>query len=129
MVHQLGFPTCFLSMDKYIGNFTPALATQYRGLLDKYELTATTIEVVGPPPLVWNFTQGPDTIGIVPPKYRAARIDALRRPGISPSCSGIPRCKPIAALFLRTRATRSIRKPWKPSARSQNTARAMARRS
>ena len=63
MVHELGFPTCFLSMDKYIGNFTPALATQYRGLLDKYQLTATTIEVVGPPPLVWNFTQGPDTIG------------------------------------------------------------------
>ena len=26
MVHELGFPTCFLSLDQYIGNFTPALA-------------------------------------------------------------------------------------------------------
>jgi L-ribulose-5-phosphate 3-epimerase len=90
MVHELGFPTCFLSMDKYIGNFTPALATQYRGLLAKYQLTATTIEVVGPPPLVWNFTQGPDTIGVVPPKFRAARIDALRQASDFAKQLGIP---------------------------------------
>ena len=72
-------PLCFLSMDKYLGSFTPALATQYRDLLDKYQLTATTVEVVGPPPLQWNFMQGPSTIGVVPPKTRAARIDALRQ--------------------------------------------------
>ena len=70
MVHELGFPTGFLSMDKYLGSFTPALATQYRDLLAKYQLTATTIEVVGPPPLEWNFTQGPETIGVVPPDPR-----------------------------------------------------------
>ncbi len=78
-VHELGFATCFLSLDKYIGNFTPALAAQYRDLLAKYQLTATTVEVVGPGPLVWNFTQGPSTIGLLPPKTRAARIDALRQ--------------------------------------------------
>ena len=32
-VHELGFSTCFLSLDKYIGSFTPALAAQYRDLL------------------------------------------------------------------------------------------------
>lgn len=79
MVHELGFPTVFLSMDDYLGKFTPELARQYRGLLDKYQLTATTIEVVGPPPLTWNFMQGPTTIGVVPPVTRAARIDALRQ--------------------------------------------------
>src|SRR5271154_321802 len=78
-VHELGFSTCFLSLDKYIGSFTPALAAQYRDLLAKYHLTATTVEVVGPGPLVWNFTQGPSTIGLLPPKTRAARIDALRQ--------------------------------------------------
>jgi L-ribulose-5-phosphate 3-epimerase len=78
-VHELGFSTCFLSLDKYIGNFTPALATQYRDLLAKYQLTATSVEVVGPGPLEWNFTHGPSTIGLVPPKTRAARIDALRQ--------------------------------------------------
>ncbi len=78
-VKDLGFSTCFLSLDGYIGNFTPALAEQYRGLLEKYQLTATTVEVVGPPPLEWNFTRGPATIGLVPPQTRAARIDALQQ--------------------------------------------------
>jgi L-ribulose-5-phosphate 3-epimerase len=78
-VHDLGFSTCFLSLDKYIGNFTPALAAQYRGLLAKYQLTATAVEVVGPGPLIWDFLHGPSTIGVVPPKTRAARIDALRQ--------------------------------------------------
>jgi L-ribulose-5-phosphate 3-epimerase len=79
MVHELGFPTVFLSMDEYIGKFTPGLVRQYRELLDKYQLTATTIEVVGPPPLAWNFMQGPTTIGVVPPATREVRIDALRQ--------------------------------------------------
>jgi len=34
-VHDLGFSNCFLSLDKYIGSFTPALAKQYRDLLAK----------------------------------------------------------------------------------------------
>src|ERR1700677_2954108 len=78
-VHELGFSTCFLSLDQYLGNFTPALAAQYRDLLAKYQPTATAVEVVGPGPLEWNFTHGPSTIGLVPPKTRAARIDALRQ--------------------------------------------------
>jgi L-ribulose-5-phosphate 3-epimerase len=78
-VHDLGFSNCFLSLDKYIGSFTPTLANQYRDLLAKYQLTATTVEVVGPAPLEWNFTRGPATIGLVPPGTRAARIDALRQ--------------------------------------------------
>ncbi len=89
-VRDLGFAACFLSLDKYIGSFTPALATQYRDLLAKYQLTATTVEVVGPPPLEWNFTQGPSTIGLVPPKYRAARIDALRQVSDFAHLVGIP---------------------------------------
>ena len=28
---------------------------------------------------MWDFLQGPSTIGLVPPKTRAARIDALRQ--------------------------------------------------
>lgn len=78
-VHDLGFSTTFFSLDEYIGKFTPALAKQYRGLLDKYGLTLTAVEVVGPGPLKWNFTEGPSTIGVVPRPTRAARIDALRQ--------------------------------------------------
>lgn len=78
-VHDLGFTNCFLSLDDYLGAFTPALATQMKGLLAKYEVTATTVEVVGPKPLDWNFLRGPATIGLVPPGMRAKRIDALRQ--------------------------------------------------
>jgi L-ribulose-5-phosphate 3-epimerase len=78
-VHDLGFTNCFLSLDGYIGGFTPAIATEMKDLLAKYEVTATTVEVVGPPPLVWDFLRGPSTIGLVPPATRAARVDALRQ--------------------------------------------------
>ena len=78
-VHELGLPTCFLSLDAYIGKFTPQLADQFKGLLAKYSVTCTTVEVVGPPPLVWDFMQGPSTIGVVPRATRAARIDALKQ--------------------------------------------------
>ncbi|HKD60850.1 MAG TPA: sugar phosphate isomerase/epimerase family protein [Terracidiphilus sp.] len=78
-VHDMGFSNCFLSLDGYIDKFTPDAAKQIGDLLAKYDVVATTVEVVGPAPLEWNFLQGPATIGLVPPKYRAARIDALRQ--------------------------------------------------
>lgn len=31
------------------------------------------------PPAVWNFTQGPLTLGIVPRKYRAVRVEEIKR--------------------------------------------------
>jgi sugar phosphate isomerase/epimerase len=89
-VHDLGFSNCFLSLDGYINGFTPVLAAQFRDLLAKFELTATTVEVVGPPPLEWNFLRGPSTIGLVPPKTRAARIDALRQVSDFAKLAGIP---------------------------------------
>jgi sugar phosphate isomerase/epimerase len=79
MLRELGFTNCFLSLDGYIGGFTPQVVSLYRGLMEKYNITVTTVEVVRPEPLEWNFLKGPSTIGLVPPKYRAARIDALRQ--------------------------------------------------
>jgi sugar phosphate isomerase/epimerase len=78
-VRDIGFSNCFLSLDGYINGFTPQVAAQFGELLAKYSLVATCVEVVRPEPLVWNFLQGPSTIGLVPPKTRAARIDALRQ--------------------------------------------------
>lgn len=79
LVRQLGIPTCFLSLDDYIGKFTPALTTTMRDALDKHQIVATTVEVVRPLPLKWNFVDGPSTIGVVPRAYRVARIDALKQ--------------------------------------------------
>jgi L-ribulose-5-phosphate 3-epimerase len=79
LVRDLGFSNCFLSLDGYIGGFTPNVVVQFRDLLAKYSVTATTVEVVGPGIRKWNFTEGPETIGLVPPKTRPERIDALRQ--------------------------------------------------
>jgi L-ribulose-5-phosphate 3-epimerase len=82
LLRELGFKNCYLSLDGYIntgGDFTPEIVELYRGLLKKYEITVTAVEVVGPPPLEWNFLRGPSTIGLIPPATRAARIDALRK--------------------------------------------------
>lgn len=79
VLRELGLTNCFLSLDGYINGFTPAVVSQFRGLMEKYEITVTTVEVVRPEPLEWNFLKGPSTIGLVPPKYRAARMDALRQ--------------------------------------------------
>jgi L-ribulose-5-phosphate 3-epimerase len=89
-VRDIGFNNCFLSLDGYISGFTRQIADQFGDLLARYSLVATTVEVVGPPPLEWNFTRGPSTIGLVPPKTRAARIDALRQASDFAKLLGIP---------------------------------------
>jgi L-ribulose-5-phosphate 3-epimerase len=78
-VKQLGLTNCFLSLDGYIGHFTPQLAQELNGLLEKYGIVATSVEVVGPGRLVWDFLDGPATIGLVPRETRAARMDALKQ--------------------------------------------------
>ena len=61
-----------------------------RALLDKYAVRATTVEVVGPPPLKWNFMEGPATIGLVPRATRAARMDALQQVSDFAKLLGVP---------------------------------------
>jgi sugar phosphate isomerase/epimerase len=119
-VHDLGFSNCFLQMDKYLNNFTPGLTSRIKDLLTKYQLVATTVEVVGPPPLEWNFLKGPSTIGLVPPSFRAARIDALRQASdfakqigvmqVQTHCGFIPE-DPADALYAGTvEAVRTVAK-------------------
>jgi L-ribulose-5-phosphate 3-epimerase len=78
-VKEIGFSNCFLSLDGFLGKYSPALAQQIGDLLEKYQVTATSAEVVHPLPLVWDFLDGPSTIGLVPRATRAARIDALKQ--------------------------------------------------
>jgi len=89
-VKQMGFTNCFFSLDSYLGKFTKSLAQELSGLLEKYNITATTAEVVGPQPLVWNFLEGPSTIGLVPRTTRAARIDVLKQTSDFAKLLGIP---------------------------------------
>ncbi len=74
-VHSLGFPTCQVGLG-------PAPDMGSAGLLkdalSKYDVQATAVMTLGPGRMVWDFYDGPKTIGIVPPSTRAARIHALK---------------------------------------------------
>lgn len=62
-----------------VGMAPASLAEPLKAALAKYQVEATAAMTLGPGKMVWNFYQGPLTIGIVPPQTRAARIDALKR--------------------------------------------------
>ena len=62
-----------------VGMAPASLAEPLKAALAKYQVEATAVMTLGPGKMVWDFYQGPLTIGIVPPQTRAARIDALKR--------------------------------------------------
>jgi L-ribulose-5-phosphate 3-epimerase len=74
-VHELGLPTCQAGVSDY----TPEMLTRLKAALERYGIEATALNASGPGPAVWDFYQGPLTIGLVPRKYRQQRIDHLKR--------------------------------------------------
>ncbi len=62
-----------------VGMAPTSLAEPLKAALAKYHVEATAVMTLGPGKMVWDFYQGPLTIGIVPPQTRAARMDALKR--------------------------------------------------
>jgi len=95
-VHDLGFPTCQVSP----GALDSAAAAKLRQALDKYGVEATSAIGGGPGREVYDFYQGPLTIGLLPRETRAARIAQLQRvsdfakmvgiPGVQSHCGFIP---------------------------------------
>jgi sugar phosphate isomerase/epimerase len=90
-VKVLGMSNCFLNLDDYIGRFNASAAQQLSEVLEKHGVTATSAEIVGPGRLVWDFWDGPETIGLVPPATRAARTEALKQTSDFAKRLGIPR--------------------------------------
>ena len=85
-VHELGFPTCQVS----VRETDNAAAAKLRGALDKYRVAATSAVSTGPGPEVYDFYQGPLTIGLVPRQYRQARIAHMKEVSDFASKAGIP---------------------------------------
>jgi sugar phosphate isomerase/epimerase len=95
-VHDLGFPTCQVSPSV----LDSAAAAKLRQALDKYAVEATSAIGGGPGREVYDFYQGPLTIGLLPRETRAARIAQLQRvsdfakmagiPGVQSHCGFIP---------------------------------------
>ncbi|HKX00198.1 MAG TPA: sugar phosphate isomerase/epimerase family protein [Bryobacteraceae bacterium] len=95
-VHDLGFPTCQLS----IGAFDNETLKKLRDALAKYQVEASSSVAGGPGPEIYDFYKGPQTIGVAPRQYREARIARIKQvsdfakkagiPGVQTHCGFIP---------------------------------------
>jgi L-ribulose-5-phosphate 3-epimerase len=74
-IHDLGLQTCQVFVDEIAAE----LVGRLRQALDKNQIEATSLVVGGPGKEVWDFYQGPLTIGLVPRETRAARIAHLKK--------------------------------------------------
>jgi len=74
-IHELGMPTAQIFVDEFEMN----LVDRLRQSLEKYRIEATSLVVGGPGKEVWDFYQGPMTIGLVPRPTRAARIAHIKK--------------------------------------------------
>jgi len=74
-VRDLGLPTCQV----FLSEIEPELASRLRGALNKYQIEATSLVVGGPGREVWDFYEGPVTIGLVPRETRDARIAHIKK--------------------------------------------------
>ncbi len=77
-VSQFGLHVCQLV------SWNPALATPEIAATVKAESARTGVRVCAmwggvTGPARWNFTEGPTTLGLVPPEYRAQRVAELKR--------------------------------------------------
>jgi L-ribulose-5-phosphate 3-epimerase len=73
-VHDLGLPTCQIFYEHLsLQEVTPLLDA-----LKKYDVQATAVSEHNPGKRIFDFYQGPITIGVIPPENRRARIDALK---------------------------------------------------
>jgi len=74
-VRELGLPTSQVSIDE----FEMELVGRLHQALEKHQIEATSLVVGGPGKEVWDFYQGPLTIGLVPRETRAARIAHIKK--------------------------------------------------
>src|SRR5499425_896742 len=85
-VHELGLPTSQIFVDE----FDMDLVGRLRQALEKYQIEATSLVVGGPGKEVWDFYEGPLTIGLVPKATRATRIAHIKKASDFAKQCGIP---------------------------------------
>jgi L-ribulose-5-phosphate 3-epimerase len=73
-VHDLSLPT----VQVFVEDFDLGLVEPLRQALDKYGIEPTALVVGGPGKEVWDFYQGPLTIGLVPRETRDARVTQIK---------------------------------------------------
>jgi sugar phosphate isomerase/epimerase len=85
-VKQLGFTCC----EVYLNSFSEACATKLRAALDRLSIQVTALFASGPGEQVYDFYKGPHTIGLVPRRFRDARVAAFKQASDFAKECGIP---------------------------------------
>lgn len=88
-VRALAFPTCQVSCwDERL--LTDAIADKLRQEAQAQEIEITTLWTGSSGRYVWDFIDGPNTIGLVPPATRAARLATVKSGSDFAQRAGIP---------------------------------------
>ncbi len=87
--HELGLPTVQLVCWQP-ELFTEDMARRVLTAAQHYAVEVTTVWTGVPGPAVWNFIEGPSTIGLVPPLYRPQRVAALKKGADFAARLGVP---------------------------------------
>jgi sugar phosphate isomerase/epimerase len=74
-VQDLGLPTCQLACQDY----SPEMLQRVKQAMSASPVEVTSLGSSGPGKSVYDFYQGPATIGIVPRETRRARVDHLKK--------------------------------------------------
>ncbi len=85
-IRDLGLSSCQISFS----HLTTEAAEPLKHALVEYGVEATAVMELGPGRKVWNLSEGPRTIGLIPPATRRARIDALKLAADVARQCGIP---------------------------------------
>jgi len=75
--HDLGLETCQATCWQR-DLFNADMARRLIAAAEQFQVEVTTVWVGLPGPAVWNFIEGPATIGLVPEQYRAERVATLK---------------------------------------------------
>jgi L-ribulose-5-phosphate 3-epimerase len=86
-VHELGFTTCQIGFMEQVPQET---VTRLKDALAAFHIEATAMLAALPGPAIYNFYDGPLTIGLIPEATRRARIDTLKATADMASECGIP---------------------------------------
>jgi L-ribulose-5-phosphate 3-epimerase len=74
-VQDLGLPTCQLAVEDY----SPEMLKRVNEAMAAHRVEVTALGALGPGKMVWDFYQGPLTIGLVPQATRSVRAAHLKR--------------------------------------------------
>jgi len=77
-IREIGLPTCQISTWNP-DLWTKEIAKKIVDAFEQYNVRLSSFWAGYPGPAIWNFIDGPSTLGFVPPEYRQMRVDSMMK--------------------------------------------------